>query len=158
MGFLNVALVRLLNFSQFMEKMENWDFCFLVWVGCTFKIALSFTLRITISFIFRQIANLSDMYLRGGANLWWNCQFSSKKTFIFMQQFCISLSTGNIVSKLTVNEAKNCKIFLGLTPRLAAVFGRNCNCLPEPCFADCFTSGISPGDAFEIFVIDMFLL
>ena len=79
MGFLNVALVRLLNFSQFMEKIENWDFCFLAWVGCTFKITLSFTLRITISFIFRQIANLSDMYLRGGANLWWNCQFSSKK-------------------------------------------------------------------------------
>ena len=67
--YLNVALVRLLNFSQFMEKMENWDFCFLAWVGCTFKITLSFTLRITISFIFRQIANLSDMYLRGGANL-----------------------------------------------------------------------------------------
>ena len=55
-----------------------------------------------------------------------------------MQQFCISVSTGNIVSKLTVNDTKNCKVSLGLTPRLAAVFARNHTCLPGPCLAQFF--------------------
>ena len=77
---------------------------------------------------------------------------------IFMQQICISLSNGNTISKLTLNEAKKCKISLGMTPRPGAVFGRNHTCLPGHCFAhffkraiifshsffnaDCFTSGI----------------
>ena len=82
---------------------------------------------------------------------------------MFMYQFCISLSTRNTVSKLTVNKAKNCNITLGLTYKHAAVFGRNQTCFPGPCFAqfflkcknifppfyqyDCFTSGIVSGDA-----------
>ena len=75
-----------------------------------------------------------------------------------MPQICISLSNGNTISKLALNETKKCKIYLGMTPRPEAVFGRNHTCLPGPCFAhffkcqiifshsffnaDCFTSGI----------------
>ena len=55
-----------------------------------------------------------------------------------MQQLCISLSTGNTISKLTLNEAKKCKISLGLTLRPGAVFGRNYTCLPGHCFAHFF--------------------
>ena len=141
LGFLDVALVGLLNFSQFMrdgklgflfislgrfyfqtftEKLENWYF----WIA--------------FNFIFCQTVNHSGICRRGGANLRWNWQFLSKETFIFMQQFCISLNTGNTSSRLIVNEAKNCKISPGLAPRPTAVFGRNDTCLPGLCFGPLF--------------------
>ena len=104
--------------------MKNWDF----WV--------------TLSFIFCRIGSLSGRCRRGGANLWWNCQFSSKEMFIFMmQQFGISLSNGNTKLSKLVNKAKIWKIFLGLIPRPAVVFGRNHTCLPGPCFAQFFLMG-----------------
>ena len=83
LGFSFISLGRFyFQSSQFTEKLENWDF----WI--------------TLSFIFCHIVILSGICKRTGTNLWWNCQFSSKEMFIFMQHFCISLSAGNTVFKL----------------------------------------------------------
>ena len=58
MGFLNISLIELLNFSQFIKDMENWDFCVLAQAVLPnfsqFTKEMDFSIPVT--FIFRQIA------------------------------------------------------------------------------------------------------
>ena len=42
LGFLNVALVGLLNFSKFIKEMKNWDFFLLAWCACVCFVYLDY--------------------------------------------------------------------------------------------------------------------
>ena len=56
--------------------------------------------------------------------------------FIFMQQFCVSLSAEKTVSKLKWGwKLQN---FAGADPQIAAVYKRNHTCLPGPYFGEFF--------------------
>ena len=109
LGFINVVLVGILIFSQFMKEMEYWD----VWMlsEAVFPNFSHFTkelenwnFRIPPTFIFCQIVRIvfQTWYVcrRGWVNLWLYYKFSRKEMFIFMQQICVSLSAGKTVSKL----------------------------------------------------------
>ena len=71
MSFLNVALVRLLNFSQFMKEMENCNFCILAYVCSLWYDYFIFVYfrKVTIPLLNKKNSNfeilLEDMAMKG---------------------------------------------------------------------------------------------
>ena len=84
--FMNVNLGCASNFFTIHKRVENWSF----WIQLTFIFCQIVMIRFQAWYVSR----------RGGANLWLNGQFSRNEMFIFMQQFCVSLSDGNTNSKI----------------------------------------------------------